>query len=140
MKNKTCAKCGGPGPFNRDKNRKDGLNPWCKTCQNASTRAATDPENHRKYMSAYRKSDRGKASRLKYQYGIGPEEIQFLLAVQEGACAICRKPLIRKVIDHNHTTGKVRGLLCFSCNIGLGEFQDNPEILLAARDYLVRSN
>ena len=143
---KTCTKCGGPGPFNRDKNRKDGLNPWCKACQNASTKAATNPEKHRQYSAAYRANNSGLVSKsnkkylLKHKYGLEPSDVQHLLESQNGNCAICCRPLVRVNIDHNHLTGKVRGLLCYSCNIGLGLFLDSPDILLRARDYLIGSD
>jgi hypothetical protein len=139
---KTCTKCGSPGPFNRDRNRKDGLNPWCKVCQNASTRKATDPEKHRQKMVAYRASDpsRSKNYNLKYRYGIDQKSVTRLLEAQGGACVICQSPLIRMTVDHDHLTGRVRGLLCFSCNSGLGCFKDNPKLLQAAKDYLARSD
>jgi hypothetical protein len=63
-----------------------------------------------------------------------------LWTVQKGRCAICQEPLklgARGVhVDHDHRSRIVRGLLCNSCNVGLGMFKDNPELLIAAIDYL----
>ena len=63
-----------------------------------------------------------------------------LLFNQGGFCAICKGletgHLGRFVVDHDHMTGKVRGLLCWSCNVGIGHLKDNPEILISAAYYL----
>lgn len=76
-----------------------------------------------------------------YLYGVTPEQFEQMLATQGGVCAICgtdqwdskgRGPNV----DHDHTTGKVRGILCNSCNNGLGRFRDDTALLLAAVKYL----
>ena len=68
------------------------------------------------------------------------EDYDAMLASQHGACAICnRKPGKRLAVDHCHVTGKVRGLLCAKCNSGLAFFQDNPDYILAAIEYLEAS-
>lgn len=75
-------------------------------------------------------------------YGISIERYNAMLQQQNGLCAICRNPpeLYQKlVVDHNHTTGHVRGLLCSACNQGLGLFKDNQEYLLNAAKYLKNS-
>lgn len=78
------------------------------------------------------------------RYGISVDEHQQMLAKQEGLCAICRKPPAmtartsqRLHIDHDHETGKVRGLLCDRCNVGLGHFRDSSKLLAAAITYLL---
>lgn len=58
------------------------------------------------------------------------------LELQDGKCAICKEPMDQSYIDHDHETGEVRGLLCHRCNSGLGFFNDDPQRLLAALEYL----
>lgn len=55
---------------------------------------------------------------------------------QGGICGICRKSMTRPVLDHNHENMEVRGLLCSSCNVGLGQFKDSPDLLKSALHYL----
>ena len=80
-------------------------------------------------------------------YGLEAGEYDKLLASQKGVCAICgtdtptenhdeTRPHL--YVDHCHTSGAVRGLLCSSCNTGLGLFKDNPERLKAAIQYLTK--
>lgn len=63
-----------------------------------------------------------------------------MLRTQRGRCAICDEPMSGRapMIDHCHETNAVRGLLCQSCNTLLGAAKDQPDRLLAARDYLLR--
>ena len=77
-------------------------------------------------------------------YGVSAEFLADLLREQDGRCAICMKPFVKTprgkpVVDHDHKTGKVRGLLCDHCNAGLGLFKDNARLLLAAVHYLAGS-
>ena len=58
---------------------------------------------------------------------------------QKGLCGICKGPMSRPIMDHCHKTKEVRGLLCSNCNIGLGQFKDDPNLLLRAMTY-VRDN
>jgi hypothetical protein len=75
------------------------------------------------------------------KYGIRYEDILNMLIQQNYLCKICKKINISEKynIDHCHKTGKVRGLLCSSCNSGLGKFKDNKEILLRGVEYLRKS-
>ena len=80
--------------------------------------------------------------RLKNVFGITPEQYDFILARQKGRCGICgRLPheagARRLAVDHSHETDAVRGLLCFSCNTGLGNFKDDPLLTNAATCYLM---
>ena len=76
------------------------------------------------------------------EYGLSIEEFQEMERKQDYVCAICRKPNmikdeeIRLCVDHNHTTGEVRGLLCNACNALLGMAKDNVETLLSSIEYL----
>ena len=84
------------------------------------------------------------------RYGVTPEQIEAMSQAQEHRCAICRQPFgqdRKRHIDHDHTCcpgggscgSCIRGLLCASCNHGLGKFEDSVERLQAAINYLTRS-
>jgi hypothetical protein len=69
--------------------------------------------------------------------GITPEIYDSALKNQGGVCALCGGTELRRLaVDHNHKTGDFRGLLCFSCNTGLGKFGDDPERLRRAARYV----
>ena len=78
---------------------------------------------------------------IKKRYNMDVSDYDKLLEEQGSACAICEttepQGQGRFHIDHNHTTGEVRGLLCHSCNSGIGHLQDSPVILAEAIKYLV---
>jgi hypothetical protein len=75
---------------------------------------------------------------LKRRYGIGAAEVDELIRAQGARCAICGREDPEHV-DHDHQTGTVRGVLCFNCNGGLGQFHDDVERLLGAATYLERA-
>jgi hypothetical protein len=76
-------------------------------------------------------------ARLKYDYGITPEQYDALLQEQNGLCAICKeRPVAKLCVDHDHPTELIRGLLCRLCNLGLGHFKDDIARLRAAIVYL----
>ena len=99
---------------------------------------------------AYLKSHRDQYPRnwkdwdLQRNFGIGLHEYGKMLVSQNGKCAICKQEETEKrngnikslAVDHNHSTGKVRGLLCSSCNTALGKFKEDVEILKNAISYL----
>lgn len=69
-------------------------------------------------------------------YGLTLDEYDAMVLRQEGRCAICNDPMREPQVDHCHTGGHVRALLCHLCNRGLGLFRDNPEYLAAAIEFL----
>jgi hypothetical protein len=81
-----------------------------------------------------------RASNLVRRFGLTLAEYEAKLAGQNGACAICGRTTDvrgrRFAVDHDHQTGKIRGLLCFRCNNGLGCYDDNELLLLRALKYL----
>lgn len=83
-----------------------------------------------------------KRAKLKKCYKLTLDDFEIMLAAQGGRCAICggTEPggptNLSFCVDHCHTTGRVRGLLCFSCNQGLGHFKDNVDLLANAAEYL----
>jgi hypothetical protein len=77
-------------------------------------------------------------------YGVTQEQFYIILKNQNGCCALCADHLgdlySRIHIDHDHKTGRVRGLLCARCNNGLGNFRDNADVLRRAADYVTHQN
>lgn len=78
---------------------------------------------------------------LKRKFGISIEDYEKLLAAQDGVCRICKDPpgfgeRGRLHVDHDHSDGRIRGLLCMNCNQGLGQFRDDVALLSAAVAYL----
>ena len=69
-------------------------------------------------------------------YGVSPDAIRALLIEQDSRCAICGAKLAKWHLDHDHATGKVRGLLCSNCNSGIGMLGDDPGRVAAASQYL----
>lgn len=106
-----------------------------------------DPGHSTRYSRrwAEKHPERAKAkarrSSLRFHYGITPEQFSATMASQGGLCAICSREISesRKRSahqDHHHASGRLRGILCAKCNLGLGAFCDSPELLRSAIDYL----
>ena len=117
----------------------------------SSNWAKENPERRKEIQKKYRQTDKYKKSyvsgHLKRTYGITTEDYYEILESQGNVCRICNKSDNRKVkvgteqflplfVDHCHTTGEVRGLLCSKCNSGLGMFGDNIDFLISAISYL----
>ena len=82
-------------------------------------------------------SDRRGHHRRLHEYGLTFEEYSRLLDEQQGMCAVCGRDFDgAPVVDHDHKTRRVRGLLCHGCNTGLGLFRDDPKALAKAITYL----
>jgi hypothetical protein len=80
---------------------------------------------------------------LAREHGITIEQYNWMLEAQGGMCAICGgapKENRKLAVDHDHKTGRIRGLLCHKCNTSLGGFQDSPDILRSAIRYLKRTS
>lgn len=101
--------------------------------------------NPDKVQESYKKGHPKKRIDSRYRrYGITDDEYQQRLKEQNNLCAICGTDTPGRQhssfhVDHCHVTGKVRGLLCDKCNRGLGFFNDNPEALRNAADYLEKN-
>jgi hypothetical protein len=124
---KRCADCEKYKPisdFPRNKNTKDGFHCYCKECNNARTRESRE-----------RLHGGSRHYHLKHRYGIGADDFDTLVVQQGGVCAICGREAPEHV-DHSHDSGAVRGILCFNCNGGLGQFKDSVESLVNAVAYL----
>ena len=90
-----------------------------------------------------KKAAANRKAMLKIRHGITVEEYDRMLRAQHGVCAICRQPPMgttpnnrRLHVDHDHATGVRRGLLCSTCNRGVGHFYDDPALLRSAATYL----
>jgi hypothetical protein len=99
-----------------------------------------------KALSYQRKNpDKRKDYKLRWRYGASLEIYEKLLVEQGGLCAICKtnnpvnKHKKRFCIDHNHSTGKIRGLLCDNCNKGIGCLKDSKDLVLSALEYLSKN-
>lgn len=120
--------------------KKEGaLTRTCKKCISAKSKAL--PKSHRTRMRnlEYHRlnKDRYSALQLKRLYGISVETRDRMEAAQGGVCAIClSRPNTKLCVDHDHTTGKVRALLCRRCNAAIGILEDSVLLVQAAADYL----
>jgi hypothetical protein len=127
---KSCPHCGKIKSFKqfyKDKAKKTGLSSWCKKC---SFEKAKDRE------STY--GEQMRIHHLKQFYGITLEQYDKMVEDQDGVCAICNNINSngrRLSVDHNHKTGKVRGLLCGGCNAKLGVIE-NKDFIKKAKQYL----
>ncbi|MGV9425513.1 endonuclease VII domain-containing protein [Streptomyces sp. NPDC003656] len=113
---KYCRTCGQIKPhseWHRNATASDGLSTRCKSCRVVQ----------------------GRQGHLKRQYGITEAERDELIASQGGVCCICLSAPPAHV-DHCHETGRVRGVLCFSCNAALGQFKDRPDVIRRAAEYV----
>lgn len=146
---KCCSRCQATKAsesFHNRADQKDGLAPQCKDCSNARRKAwrEANPERNRYRIQAWRDNnpDAIKDHDLRKNYGIGLAEYRRLFAKQNECCAICdrHQSEFQKAlaVDHDHETGKVRGLLCGDCNIAIGLLQDSVAKVLAAASYLTR--
>lgn len=102
-------------------------------------------ENRERSNATTRRSNAKNKEKLRdrrYQkkYGLSSAECDAMLAEQEGKCGICRSPDSPRgwCVDHCHSTGAVRGILCHDCNTGIGFFKDDVTRLQSAIDYLAR--
>jgi len=136
---KCCDKILPISEFHKDAPRSDGVCPYCKKCSYAK-------------LKERRKTIKGKrithGIHLKATYGITLDEYDQMVIKQKNRCAICGKPESRSIkgavprlgIDHNHKTGEIRELLCYSCNLALGYANDDPELLKRMIAYLEKHN
>jgi hypothetical protein len=166
---KQCRICGENKPleqFHRATGMRDGYRGECKACFSrlAAERYRTLPafreraisrtkrwrqENPEKYEELQRRTKASptykrslRSSHLKRKYGITVADYEAMLAAQGGGCAICGapEPAAQSLhVDHCHDTGAVRGLLCFRCNAGLGQFDHDRDRLARAASYLGES-
>ncbi|WP_460349056.1 endonuclease VII domain-containing protein [Actinoallomurus acanthiterrae] len=124
---KYCPQCEETKPvseFGRNRSTSTGLTAYCKPC-------------HNQIMAEIKANKHGsvRSYHLKRRYGLTEQEVEELSRRHGDLCLIClhRRSLH---VDHDHATGEVRGMLCFSCNGALGQFKDDPTVMRRAVDYL----
>lgn len=145
---RTCTRCKVPKPLTEFRTGKQGNRPgrmrrWnhCRDCLRAG---------NRNWLASPKAKRVVKANSLLKRYGMTIDEYEAMLSAQGGLCAICRQPepaidprtnkARQLAVDHCHTTGKIRGLLCVLCNQGIGQFRDDPQLLQLAINYLTRAS
>ena len=109
--------------FPRNRSMAFGRGVYCKPCHNARTRASV------------RRAGGARHYHLRRRYGVGASDVRLLIEKQGGLCALCETNPATQV-DHDHKTGRVRGILCLHCNAGMGAFHDDPGIIERAIRYL----
>jgi len=127
---KRCTKCGEDkelDQFSTERRSSDGVTAQCKSCKS-------------QYNKNWRNQKGGNLYDRTIRYGMSPEEYEELLEEQLNCCACCGSSNPKRkagfVIDHDHSTGLVRGLLCHNCNIGIGLLGDSILGVNNALNYL----
>lgn len=119
---------------------------WQKNSHKYAERYWTNHEQHkaecrRRYHSGDKKKagEKSWANKLKREFRLTVEQYNLMLEAQGGVCYLCRNPDPdgkKLAVDHCHTHGNIRGLLCRSCNTGIGLLKDSPDLLRRAADYI----
>ncbi|HYT41355.1 MAG TPA: endonuclease VII domain-containing protein [Methylomirabilota bacterium] len=141
---KSCSKCGvsqSTSEFYKQKTSKCGRTSQCKTCITGKT--AEYRKANKEKIADYRTTEGLKRlnhkSKLKTKYGLTLDDWNAMMTAQASGCAICQEPAPEGQhlsVDHNHTTGEVRGLLCQKHNFMIGFADDREDVLLSAVEYL----
>lgn len=162
MSRKKCTKCGEIKPleeYHNSVSTKDGRYAMCKPCVNAKNNAWRNAnkgkvaeckrryamrnreairKHQREYMAAHKveAAEYRRRWNLAKRYGITLEQYAAMWERQSGRCGVCRREHRRMVVDHDHDTGIVRGILCHRCNVCLGGLGDNLDGVMKAVLYL----
>jgi hypothetical protein len=132
--------------FSKNRRHADGLQTYCKQCSDAyrtgrgyKLSAEAKERKRQRERDAYRECPEKRwEQNLARKYGITAEKYFEMLEAQGGFCAICLRPPGKKRlhVDHCHISGRVRGLLCDDCNLGIGKLGDDPSRVMSAAAYL----
>lgn len=133
---KRCGRCHEEKPVSQfyahNRRGKKGYQAFCRSCPVAAQKVCQERDPER-YSSQLRRA------RLKHAYGITPSDYDTLLATQGGTCAVCNSPPLGKYlhVDHDHSGGMIRGLLCDRCNHAVGHVLEDPTRAVAVALYLI---
>lgn len=141
-----CQKCGvwkEADAFYKRSASPNGLQPNCKECEREYAKGyyARNRDRYRIKQAIWAEANREykrewhKANYLRKTWGLTFDQLNEMIEAQKRRCAVCSVQA-ELVIDHDHASGRIRGLLCQPCNKGLGHFHDDPEMLEAAAQYL----
>ena len=128
--------------FHKVKDRKSGHHPYCKECRckKAKDRYLRDKEKIKSRNKKWWANESNVRKMVLSKYGMTPEDYLVLFNLQEGSCAVCGTHQLeldhRLHVDHDHQTGKVRGLLCRNCNFALGLMGDSPDLIGRLKEYV----
>jgi len=142
--------------FSKNKSRPDGLAFYCRKCRSEYSQIPEHKSKKSEYGKMWTRKNKDRLNRLRREkakssidfeknrqliktYGITLADKKDMMTSQNGACAICGEEFRNGKdthIDHNHSTGRVRGVLCSRCNFALGLIKDNKDIALNMADYL----
>ena len=120
--------------YHKRKHKINGLDSWCKSCKKVYRHSYFT-----KNIEKEKRRARIKAWKL-HNIQISFDRYRELLEIQQSKCNICGIQLDVLHVDHDHTTGNIRGLLCVKCNQGLGQFNDSCALLTKAIQYLEKHN
>lgn len=128
-----------------------GRSEGCGCARRTSPWLTTDPDYATKMCRRLRESNPdkykaiGRRSGYRKRFNLEVEQVEGMLADQDGKCAICFEGTVLggrsgAKVDHDHDSGQVRGILCNTCNMALGLFYDDVTVLASAIDYLREAN
>ena len=143
---KQCTKCGEQKPlseFTKHKSGKNGIRAQCKLCLSLTYLAQFGIYTKKPKRTEEETKNLYKSRAFKRKYGISKEDFYVLKFKQNNKCAICQNKLEndkKSHMDHCHNSGKLRGVLCVACNLGLGMFKDSLPILKSAAKYIKKYN
>jgi hypothetical protein len=138
---KTCYRCGEEKPLSEFKSKVSRYTgeiryAWCWDCHRAYAKA-TDDARRQRLAGTTIGYETQLHRHLKHKYGLTRDEFRALEAAQGGRCYICQeRPRTRLFVDHDHETGRVRKLLCRTCNAAIGFLRESPEIAERLASYL----
>lgn len=123
--------------FSKKSNSKTGYAYKCKDCHNKYVREVWYKKNAKKQIIASKRwKEKNRAKVLSTRYNIDKNSIEELILEKKGKCFICGKKDNNLCFDHCHKKNKARGFLCKKCNLGIGYFNDDVDILKSAIKYL----